>query len=92
MIAKIEFEKGMACDGIFKVIVGKLRYQQELYPVVLLLIYEGTKVSSYCAFQPFCLPICLRVKYGRKLMFDSEKVIEQESKLRCKICSTVTND
>lgn len=39
-----------------------------------------------------CLPICLRVKYGKKLFLDDNKITEWKPKLRYKNRCAITID
>ena len=50
------------------------------------------KVCFYYTVLSFYLVVCLKLKYNKKLFFDTKKVAKQKPKLRCKNCSAVTNN
>lgn len=63
-----------------------------MYPVILLSIYKDTTVFLYYANLFFCLLVCFRLKYNRKLFFDVKKIIKQRPELGYKTRFTITND
>lgn len=65
----------------FLVVISKFHYGQELCPVIQLRIHKNTKIYFYYTILSFSLPICLRMKCGRKLSFDVKKVTEQRAEL-----------
>ena len=92
MVATIELKRCVTRTGVFGVVVGKLRHQEEPCPVILLPIYEGTKVYFYCAVLAFRLSVGLRVECGGKSLLDAKEITERGSKLGHKNRSPVTYD
>ena len=92
MIATGELKNCLTRTGILEVVVGKLCHREKLCLVILLLIYENTKVSFHGAVLLFFLIVCLRVIWGRELSLDAEEVTERGPKLGHKNCFPVTYD
>ena len=61
MVTIVELKRCLTYTGIFGVVVGELRYREEPYPIILLLIYENTKVRFHRDILAFCLSVGLRV-------------------------------
>ena len=74
MIFAIELKKYVAGIGIFGIIVGKLRYEKKLYPIILLNVDEGLKVGFYCTILPFVLTVCLLVESGGESSLDAKEI------------------
>ena len=92
MVLIIELERCVTVPSVFGVVVGKFRNWLELCPVVLLPIYEDTKVCFSYIYLSFRLPVCLRVKCDRESFLDAKEITEQSSKFRHKNRFAVTND
>lgn len=70
----MKFKKGIGNICIFCIVVYKFYYKQEFCFVTLLLIDKCLKIGLYYAILILDLAICLKIKYGRKLSIDVEKV------------------
>ena len=92
MVAIIEFERGVACASILRIVIGKLRYWWEPCPVVLSSIHKGTKVSFHYAVQSFYLSVRLRLEYGGDLSLYGKEVTEQGPEFGRENRSAVTDD
>lgn len=92
MVVTIEIKKYIAYIYTFGVIISKFHYCYKLYLVILLFIYKETKVYLYHILLFFCLTVYLKIKCGKKLLFDVKKATKQEPELRCKNRSAITNN
>ena len=67
----------MAAACVFGIIISKLGYWYELNPIVLLEIDIDSEIQFYCAVFSLNLTVSLKIKYGKKFLFDAKKVAEQ---------------
>ena len=80
----------MTRTSVLRVVVGKLRHREKPCPVILIPIYESSKVSFYGAIMSFYLTVCLRVERSVEFSLDAKEVTEQGPKLGYKNRSPVT--
>ena len=64
----------MAGARILGVVIHKLSHWQELCPIILLEVDEGSKIGLHSTVLLFCLPVFLRVEGSGKLPLNAEKV------------------
>lgn len=62
--------------NILSVIIYKLSYWQEFYPVILLKVDINLEVYFYCTVFTLGLLIDWSIKYGRKLILDFDKIVK----------------
>ena len=67
----------MAGTCIFSIIISKLGYQQELYPVILFEVDKKLEVGFYHIVLMFALTICLKMESYGKSLFNFEEVTKQ---------------
>lgn len=56
----------MTVASVLGIIINKLRYWEKTSPVILLILDKSPEIGLYCTILPFCLPVTLGVKGGRK--------------------------
>lgn len=74
MIGAVELEKRIANIHIFSVIIYKFCHEQELYPVVLLLINKNICISFHRTIMPLGPAVSLRIKYSGNVLFNVKEV------------------
>ena len=74
MISAIKLERYMTGTGIFGIIVSKLRYEKKPYPIILLEVDKGSKISFYYTILPLNLAIYLWVENNRESLLDAEEI------------------
>ena len=74
MISTIELEKYIAGAGIFGIVIGKLYHRKKPYPIILLKVDKGLKISFHCTILPFSLAIYLQVKDGGESPLDAKEI------------------
>ena len=84
IVASVKLERCVTRTGVHRVVVGKLRHQEERCLVILLLIYKSTKVCFYPAILAFRLSVGLSVERGRESLLDVKQVVNQRPELEYK--------
>ena len=77
MIAGVPLKKRMAVAQVFRVVVSKLGYREELGLVILLEVHKGLEIRFHCIVLLLSLTVSLRVESGRKPPFNAKEVAEQ---------------
>lgn len=62
IISKVEFKWGMICADIFGIVLGKLSYCEQLYPIIIFPINKYSEVQLYSAILSLNLAIYLKKK------------------------------
>ena len=70
MISVIELKKYETNISIFGIVIGKLRYEKEPYPIILLKVDKDSEVSFYYTILLFGLPVRLRLKIVKWSTYD----------------------
>lgn len=66
VVVKVKLKKNVIDIGIFIIIVCKFSYWQEVYLVILILIYKSFEICLYYTIFSFCLAISLKIKGHKK--------------------------
>lgn len=74
MLTLVEFEWGITCTGIFRIIVSKFGYWEKFHLIILFIVDESSKVDLYSTFLLFCLAIGLQIEDCWKLLLDSKEI------------------
>ena len=74
MISAIELEKCVANAGILSVVIGKFCHGKKPYPIILLEVNKGSKISFHYIILPFNLTVYLWIKGGGESLLDVKKI------------------
>ena len=75
MISAIELEKYMAGASILSIVVGKLRYEKKLCPIILLKVDKSSEIGFHCTFLPLSLAIYLQLEGGEEFLLNAKEIV-----------------
>lgn len=71
VIAAVQLRRYVAGIGVFCIIIDKFSYWKKPYQVILLEVDKNLDVGFYFTVLSFSLIISLRIKGGKKFLFDA---------------------
>ena len=74
MITAVQFKRRVANICVFAIVISKFGYWWKLCSIILFKVNKCLKVYFYYAVMVFDFAISLRIKRGRKQLFDTKKV------------------
>ena len=92
MIAAVQLERRVTGACVFCIFISKLGHQQEPSLVILLEVDKALEIRLHGAVLPLGLPVCLRMKGGRKPSLDVEEVTEQWPEFQGKQGASISDD